>query len=437
MSFASTTSHLRRQSLSNQKTKLTDQKKYKCLSCLSFFYFRGAIGSSRAILYNTMCLLITFVFLYDAFPLESRHNTKRMLRQALPMEEFHSIVDFNTYFHWQDTFVTSALTFVTNYNKQDYNDVRHSRTQSESIVWNSILITQDRIPNHAVCEKLSKMTNPAAIDMLSNTLLLQGLDCDDNSSASFGKYFNGTAFLSCASDISSTNSAVLHRPMFPQEHSASLGLNPFQPFESGSAGFQTTVHPDPRAGLYVFVATSPTAVANTFKLKQCHWLDLKTRQVKVSTMFWNIGTQEIGLVEHVVTFDALGRATPRLTIDMARFEDTNHASCDFDCVSFQILACAIGHKGFLAITSLLWPLVRKVVFTTSSSDDGNSASTSTTAPRTCTSTCVGFMHALCEVYILFVAVMFWMSGFNSIESSEVRTIPPLSCLPCLFNSITL
>ena len=272
----------------------------------------------------------------------------------LPVKEFNKIVDFKTYFDWQDQLISNALTFGVDYNN---NPVSDPNNVFSSIVWNTIDIRQDRTNGNDMCNKIKNMNHPIAQESLYNIMYLQGLDCHDpltKNGITFGREINVTSleFQNC--------------PHFPTNHSKD-GINPFQPFVSNIPSFQNKILPDPREGYYVYLANSPDRAEKIFKLRNCNWLDLRSRKVTVDLVFWDVATQEIGLINHMIEFDYLGRATPTLTIDMADFRDmtrdlsTQYPSIDPSITtrawSVSLLAFSSMHKAILQVTSILFPII--------------------------------------------------------------------------------
>jgi hypothetical protein len=409
MSFATTTDVLRIQSLKNTNQLLNKTKTQQCFSCLSLMCLKGKLGSMRAIMYNTITMFIAFYVVFDTFPLQSRYTTTNMIKNMMPMTDFNAIVDFNTYFQWHASFTQKALTFVTDYNQREYNDVNNVR---QSLVWNSVQFAQTRVDGNAMCQRLQRMKNPMAIEKLSNILLLQGVDCKDPRTK-HGMTFGQT--------INTTDGSFYTCPFYPSNHSAEF-LSPFKPFGPNMNGYQTRVVPDPRLGQYIYLANTGERVMGLLNLRYCNWLDLRTREVNVRLVFWNHATQEIGLIEHIIVFDELGRATPKLYIDMAEFRDLNReASVEHPPVdpailsrgwSFTILSLCIGHKGFLQVTSFLFYIINATCCKKQGNSVGNK---NQKRPWTCLRLLYGTMFIMCEAAILWIAVLFWSTGYTMME----------------------
>jgi hypothetical protein len=191
-----------------------------------------------------------------------------------------------------------------------------------------------------------------------------------------------------------------------------MGLNPFLPFVGGIKGYQQFETPDPREGKYVFVAHNPNIVMSSFKLKSCYWLDQRTQEVKVNILFWSHSTQEVGSVEHTVSFDYLGAASPSFEIQMADFYDRDRTDGGRDPVivarilSILFINFIMIHKSFLQLSSYvmphLLPYLKRV--------EGEPVKTRR-QPRqwTIKKACLACMDVMCEMLVFAILTMFTIS----------------------------
>ncbi len=277
-----------------------------------FCFLRGDNGAVQMIAYNCAMVFVPFLLLHRMFPFWEQSQIHAQLGGQLDSQGLWEagVSDYESYFQWQESLFADWGNSIVTPGGLHWKDPRGLGTRISPFQWHAAHILQKRLERFPPCqavEALDEKGDAEGAKQLQHMLVGLGVFCDQEN-ATFGKWFNAT------------DQTVQDCPFFPAETTPQR-FNPFSRFSMPKPGFSADPGggTDFREGTYAYRVVDYESMQSLPRLKECSYLDLRSRKVVVSLTFFSVLTRKIGELRYTIFFNGAGGTQTLREMNMAEF----------------------------------------------------------------------------------------------------------------------
>ncbi len=295
----------------------------------------GPQGSPRMVWYNLVAIAFAFFQAFSVFTVwESVSVQKQLASNFDPDGIFDAGDGINNYadfFDWTGTYFDrwSTGSATVDANGIAFDDVRSPGKRSLAFQWHAAMLVQTRDDHLPACPPNPSQRTAAA------TRFMRTL-CDYDSPGNFGREWSAEA------------GAMVACPLFNFSSTPGM-LNPFTKFQRGQNGYTPSPGQyDPRTGKFAMYIDTWEAIALLGGLKDCHWVDQKTRQVDNLLVYFAPATKQVGRLRHTVKFSSTGQPSTDRQLEIYTYDISKDVSAVLMMV-FMIHKALMSCFGFMRV----------------------------------------------------------------------------------------